>query len=265
MIGGNDLTLKEYQDAPFLYRLRISAGTRRLAGETAPSQIAFGLRTSFIDESDLRTDTELLNNIVAITDQITAAASDLVGPPPENGTGAEVVQPNSPVIDSLNNVLKTMIAQAEADQRWNANAFDLAAAILLSSPDSTGKGLQSTEITGWLTYAHGFGTWGQILLGVKAGGLRGPSADTIVETQMDFAGSFSSRLYIGTNNYKVFTELQVEKQEQGETLLLNGGGEIMLSDGIWTEFTGGASRNLDAGTWDVISKFSLKLGLPFLN
>lgn len=265
LIGGNDLTLQEYQDAPFLYRMRISAGTRRLSGESAPSQIAFGLRTSFIDESDLRTDTELLNRIVAITDQIVDAASDLVAPPPTNGTGAEVVQPSSPVIDSLNNVLAAAVAEAQADQRWNANAYDCAAALLLSSPDSTGKGLQSTEITGWLTYAKGFGTWGQLLLGVKAGGLRGPSADTLVETTMDFAGSFSSRLYIGTNSYKFFTEAQFDKKESGETLLLNGGGEVLLSNGIWAEFGGGVERDLDAGVWNVVSKLSLKLGLPFLN
>ena len=265
LIGGNDLTLKEYQDAPFLYRLRISAGTRRLSGQLAPSQIAFGLRTSFIDGSDLRTDTELLRNIVSITDKIAKEIADSVAPPPiDGGSGAEVVENSSPVVDSLKGGLREMIAQGEADQRWNADALDLAAAILLSSPDSTGKGLQSTEIAGWLTYAHGFGNWGQILFGVKAGSLRGPSTDTIVETTMKFAGSFSSRLYMGTNNYKVFTEAQYATTDSSKTLLLNGGGEVLLTDGIWVELGGGVQRDLDAGVWSVVSKFSLKLGLPFL-
>lgn len=265
LIGGNDLTLKEYQDAPFLYRLRISAGTRRLSGQFAPSQIAFGLRTSFIDGSDLRTDRALLRNIVGITDQIAKVMADSVAPPPiDGGSGAEVVENSSPVVDSLNAVLQEMIANAEADQRWNADALDLAAAILLSSPDSTGKGLQSTEIAGWLTYAHGFGNWGQLLLGVKAGSLRGPSVDTIVETKMKFAGNLSGRMYMGTNNYKIFTEIQYASQDSSNTLLLNGGGEVLLSDGIWAELGGGVQRDLDAGVWSVVSKLSLKLGLPFL-
>lgn len=277
LIGGNDLSLREYQANPWLYRLRLSAGTRRMNGSAAPSEIAVGIRTSFIDQSDLRTDTALLGRVTAITDQIVQVAAASIGRPDAGGSGAEVVSysrltpQGQAQVDSLNTLLQQAIglAQDQAAQQWNARALDLAVAALFSSKDSLVKGLQTSEVAAWLTWAEGFGSWGQLLLGGKAGFGRGITADSLLDTassgEMDFAATLSGRFYIGTNAYKVFTELQWTGAKNTDMLLINGGGEAMLRSGLWVSFGGGVERNLDAGTWNLVSKFTVKLGLPFLD
>lgn len=277
LIGGNDLSLSEYQRNPWLYRLRLSAGTRRLTGTAAPSEISVGIRTSFIDESDLRTDTALLSRVTAITDQILQVAAASIGRPSSDGSGAEVISysqltPSGQAqVDSLNTLLQAAIAQAQnqAAEQWNGRALDLAVAALFSSQDSLVKGLQTSEVAGWLTWAEGFGTWGQLMLGGKAAMLRGPALDSLQGADssgstMDFAATLSGRFYVGVNAYKVFTELQWSGTKETSTLLINGGGEAMLRSGLWISFGGGVERDLDAGVWNVVSKFAIKLGLPFL-
>lgn len=275
LVGGNSLSLSQYQRTPWLYRLRLSAGTRRLNGSAAPSEIAVGIRTSFIDKSDLRTNTALLSRVTAITEQIRQVAAPSVEPPPADGSGAAVVTLSSAdraKVDSLNTLLQAEIdnAQRKAAQQWNGRSLDFAVAALFSSKDSLVKGLQTSELTGWLTWGEGFGTWGQLLIGGKAGVQRGngvqdsAAADSTTSSTMDFTAAVSARLYIGVNAYKMFTELQWATTEASNTLLINGGGEAMLRSGLWVSFGGGVERNLDAGVWNVVSKFAVKLGLPFL-
>lgn len=278
LIGGNDLSLSDYRKNPWLYRLRLSAGTRRLNGSAAPSEIAIGIRTSFIDESDLRTDDVLLSKVTAISNQILQVASASIGRPPTDGSGADVITfdqltpQGQAQVDSLNTALQNAIdaAQNAAAEQWNGRALDLAVGALFSSPDSLTKGLRTSEVAAWLTWAEGFGSWGQLLLGGKAGMTRGGAVpdslqDTTAESSMDFAATVSGRFYIGVNAYKAFVETQFATTEATNTLLINGGGEALLRSGIWVSFGGGVQRDLDAGTWDVVSKFAVKLGLPFLN
>lgn len=271
LIGGNELTLQGYLNKPWLYRLRLSAGTKRLEGETNPTQIAFGFRTSFIDKSDLRGDKELLEDITKITKEILKKISDDVPPPPPGVSGAEVVQPSSiqqTLIDSLNTVLKNRIdlAKANIDNIWNKDALDLAGALLFSAQDSLGKNLRAVKFTGWFTYAKGISSWGQWLLGFKAGTARdsvGTPSDSL-GNNFHFSGSASTRLYIGSNSYKMFVEAQYSKQNQMELLLLNGGGEVRFRNGMWFSFGGGVERNFDLKEWNIVSKLTLNLGLPFL-
>lgn len=261
LIGGNRLTLKGYRARSWLYRSRLSAGIKRLDGETGPSQIAIGFRTSIIDESDLRQDTALMNDIAKITGHILQIAKNQAAPPPLEGGGAEIVKLTGNItIDSLNQALTKRIADAQADQRWNKEALDVAGAVLLVAQDSLGQNLRSFEIAGWITYATGLGTsWGQLLIGSKLSTKRDSVAG-----DLGFSGSVSTRLYIGANSYKVFAETQFKKQRGSELLSLNGGGEARLARGVWFSFGGGVERNFDQKKWNVLSKFSIKLGLPFV-
>jgi hypothetical protein len=177
------------------------------------------------------------------------------------GFGAEVIEPgNSTKVDSLNKILEDLIEQAHADQRWNKTVLDMAFAILASARDSLGKDIETTEIAAWMTYGTGMGTsWGQLLLGAKASTLR----DTIGGA-FDFLGSLSTRFYMGTNSYKVFLESQYKLMNQTDFLLLNGGGETSLVKGMWLSFGGGVEYDFDLKKWNVLSKFTVKLGVPFL-
>lgn len=268
LIGGNGLSLRKYQKNPWLYRLRLSAGTKRLEGESGPTQIAFGFRTSFIDKSDMRMDEELLKKMTAKTTQILSIISDSVAAPPPGGEGAGVVVPSNAQkmqIEAISAQLKQIITQAQVDTLWNKDALDIAGAVLLGSQDSLGKNLQVVEYAGWLTYAKGINKWGQWLLGFKAGTARdsiGVSPDSLGD--FSFSGSVSTRLYVGINNYKAFAEVQWEKKSGVKTLLFNGGGEARLSNGMWFSFSGGVERDLDLKEWNIVSKLTVNLGLPFL-
>jgi hypothetical protein len=67
LVRGERLSLAEYRANPFWYRLRLSLATRRGEGEGARARIAFALRTSLQDESDLRTNAEFERAILALT------------------------------------------------------------------------------------------------------------------------------------------------------------------------------------------------------
>jgi len=55
LIGGKKLTLKNYQKNPWMYRTRISIATNQSENENKATTLAFGIRVTKTDESDLRT------------------------------------------------------------------------------------------------------------------------------------------------------------------------------------------------------------------
>jgi hypothetical protein len=266
LIGGHHLTLKKYQQKALWYRFRFAAATKQIEGIDWPSQMAFSARTSIIDESDLRMDKKLLAEITNISHKILQIITDSIDAPPmeEPDTvkvNAEVtLQHHEQVkVDSLNALLKKKIDQAKANQPWNKNALDVAAGLRLASEDSLGKNLRIVETAFWITYAHRIGTWGQWLLGMKAGALR----DSL-KGDLSFSASISSRLYAGINAYKMFIETQFKNYKDYERLLINGGGEARLKSGTWFNVSGGIEYDFKLKQWNMVSKFTIKIGLHLL-
>ena len=60
LIGGKTLTLAGYRKHPALYRTRLSIATNRPEDAAAATTVAFGIRVTQIDQSDLRTDSEYI-------------------------------------------------------------------------------------------------------------------------------------------------------------------------------------------------------------
>ncbi|HCV43785.1 MAG TPA: hypothetical protein DGH68_09905, partial [Bacteroidetes bacterium] len=56
IISGPKLSLTDYRKLDWLYRLRVSAATQRNGNGNSSTDMALGVRTSVIDESDLRHD-----------------------------------------------------------------------------------------------------------------------------------------------------------------------------------------------------------------
>ncbi|QXD16486.1 hypothetical protein GQ464_005935 [Rhodocaloribacter litoris] len=267
LVGGKDLTLSAYRARPWLYRLRLSAATRRGEGEAGPSAMAFGVRASLIDEADPRTDDDLIQRVTALTTQINAIYAAAIGPPGEDDqpgvvpltvlSADQVAQ-----VKALNEQVRAVLA-AQADRRWNREALDVAVAVRLASPDSLAKNLRTDEAAVWLTYARGLGSWGQWLVGGRGGLTRDP-----IEGGLDVvAATLSTRFYAGVNAYKVFLEVQAETRQGGaqdhvEEVLFNGGGEARLMGGAWIEFGGGVAYDALTRNWQVVSAFAVKLGLP---
>jgi hypothetical protein len=258
LIAGKTLKLQRYQQNPWLYRLRISGATKREQGESGPSQIAFGLRLSLIDESDLRTDKDFIKQATKIADRINTIytnARKRIGPPPSK----IVLTPDEQeMADGLNKEFKDQ----KAEEKWNAEVLDIALALRAMVSDSLSKNLEMEEYSFWITYGRGLlKENGQWLLGGNAGFKRDSTGG-----DFKFDVSVASRIYIGVNKFKGFIEVQAFKVE-GEDLdiLFNSGAEAMIGKSTWLVFSAGAERNGETDNWNIVSNFKFKVGLPGVN
>lgn len=256
IIAGSGLTLRDYQESPWLYRIRISAATARDDDESTQTQIAFGVRLSVLDGADLRTNNQYLGDVTTLSEQITAiqqVARDRVGPPP------------SPIIYNAAEkrdleALMDSVKQKTQNQDWNKAVFDIAFAARLSASDSLGKNLRGDRYAAWFTLGSGAGSWGQAVLGLNGGFER----DTLTD-DFNAYGSFAARFYVGTNRYKVLLEGQGEFMEnQDPRWLLNSGGEALLMGQIWATFTGGLEYDRNVREWKLVTNLALRFGLPEL-
>ena len=253
LLSGNDLTVESYNKKKLWYRLRISGATKRLEGESGPSQIAVGLRLSLIDESDLRANKGKIQSATAVADTINkiyVAARKRAGPPP-----AKII--STPQEEKMIKYYNKKIKEAWTEEKWNAKVFDIAFALRAMSADSAGNNLKTDLLNAWVTYGFGFGSTAQWLFGGNAG------YNTDSEK---FDWTLSSRFYIGTNKLKAFLEAQTSEKESMERMfLLNSGGEIGIANDLWLVFSVGTERSGETKRWNTVTNFQFKFGFPGTN
>lgn len=250
LIGGKTLSLQKYRGNPALYRLRLSAATRRPEDSASPTEIALGVRVALIDEADLRMNPEYLRQAVDIAQRVNdiyVAARRRVGPPP---TPIELTSVEE---DSIVH-LQAPLTELWENKKWNSRVLDVAAGMLAQGRDSLGRDLRSTQLAAWGTFGTGFGRWGQLLLGGKIASVRDLLTD-------DFSakGDLASRFYVGTNRYKVFAEVGGTWQSGPDEWLLNGGGEAKLIRGGWVSFSAGLATT--SSRTDLRTNLAVKLGV----
>ena len=249
LIGGKTLRLDKYQKHPTLYRLRLSAATRRPEDSGSPTRIAVGLRVALIDQADLRTNANYIDTVTAIATKINDIydnARDRVGPPPKP------IELTSAEEDSIA-ALQAPLTGLWENKKWNARVLDVAAGMVARGQDSLGRDLRSTQLAAWATLGTGFGSWGQLLLGGKIASVR----DSVTD---DFGakGDLAGRFYVGTNRYKFFAEVGATWQSGTDEWLLNGGGEARLIRGGWVSFSAGLASTSDRT--DLRTNLAVKLG-----
>jgi hypothetical protein len=263
LINGKNLSLADYQQNAVFYRLRISAATSKITDSTSARKFAFGIRTSIIDKSDLRTNTEFLNKQTLITRQIVKIRTAIRK---AQGLEGEIILDDTSraKIDSLKNELDNLInkeKESYADNNWNRRFLDIALGSYGVSEDSSGNGFVIQSVSGWVTYAEGFKTnWLQLLLGTRLSN----SLDSLQEKR-SWEGSFSGRLYLGNNTYKFFLEGQASGKEKNlPEWLLNFGGEANILNSVWFEFTSGFNFEGKDKQAELVTDFNLKLSLTDL-
>ncbi len=261
LVGGPGLTVPTYAAHPFLYRLGVSAATGRGSGDLSPTEIAIGVRTVLIDASDLRTHPDYRRRATAIADSINSVflqARRRLGPMGGRPIEVSDLDPREQArVDSLNASLKSGWTEWE-DQHWNSRVLQLAVAGRAVAADSLGNRLAADKYGAWVTYGDGFGTWGQILIGLNVGSER----DSVTH-RFESDASVSSRLYIGTNRYKGFAEGQgTFRHNRTAKWLLNSGGEAKFAFGGWITFAGGLEYEGETGTTALKTNFAVKWGLP---
>jgi hypothetical protein len=274
LVNGEHLTLHDYKKKPWAYRLRVSLAAKRDTGSSARNQLALGLRMGFQDNSDLRTNEDVIRTILALTSfevdsglmigsRYVAAGLPRTGPktpgdsaaakPIEKQLGTELHARSARLVDSA----KT----AQENAKWNADVFDMAVAARSSSSDSTAKNTRFDGVSVWLTKGWGFAPGWQLLFGGRYAYERN-LADT---TSDDLENTFDAvtRMYVGSNKYKVLVELQgTGRTSSAPKWVGNGGGELQLGPTLWVNASAGYEATGDIGSGHFISSFKIKFIPP---
>lgn len=264
LISSRDLQVEDYKKQKLLYSLRFSAAALRDSIGTGPSRLAVGIRFTFADETDFKTDSEYAKGqqVTALTEQINEVyvqARRRIGKPDSNNSQSKPIKLLPDEEKQIAQVQKK-IRDRWAERYWNADILEVALAGRAQTADSTGRNPQLDAFALWGSYAKGLGNWGQVLFGVKLGTQR-DSLDGDFFQQTSFAG----RLYVGSNRYKGFVEVQQSWREKSEaTLLFNSGFELAINEWIWANFSAGIEDKGNGKGASAVTSFKLKTGLPRL-
>lgn len=262
---GRGLTLQEYRANPIPYRFRMSIATSRPEAAQSPNEFAIGGRVNFLDQADLRTNPEASKRIHELLEQQIELDQECPIKIPESGN-PEVVCP--PEVEERLKKLSDRLQQVYADTMWNKNAFDVAAALRITTADTSGNDPQVSEVSGWATYAWatkgvpvipGDGDIaGQLLIGGKAGFGRDSTS-----TDWKPQASVGVRYYIGTNRHKGYLEGQFLTEEGTDTGNFIGlGGELRVLESIWANLSIAFARDPDEDNHRLVTRFTFKGAAP---
>lgn len=277
----NKITLADYHKHDILYSSRVSIGTTR--DSLNQYNFAVGLRFSIIDEGDLKNDEEFLKLLFGKLENHLDKKNDLriqymidheLSPENYDANKEYYEQEIEKLIPgSIDDEIDAM-KKAYKEVYWNREKLDIAVATVGYSTDSIGSNIGFKSFDGWISYAlpifklkgESDGSAlnpqkyaGQLLLGgnIKAYEHR-------FDQKTYFNAFVNTRMYVGTNRIKGFTELQYSylQFEESNHLLMTLGGEINPVDGVWLEFYAGMERNTDSNLNSSVAKFNLRFSIP---
>jgi hypothetical protein len=257
LINGKNIKPGDYAGNEWLYRMRLSIATKRDDKSGSATSIAFGLRITDSDSSDSRGSkifNEDLKQAVALSEKINdaiAAKREKLGP---HVPFDKII--NDPEIQKIiENVTKELNEMWSSDS-WNKSISEFALAVKADSKDSLAKNLELTEISAWYSKAFQLGKWGQILTGANADYRR-----NIGENKYKGRGSIAARMYAGSNNYKIYAEMQSTFIDSKKPeWLFNSGLEMRIEENLWMEFTAGLEKN-ESSSNSLVTDFKLKYGI----
>lgn len=295
ILRGPRLTRSDYRKAPFLYRFRVSGATSRPEGGSEATMVAFGVRTTIVDGSDLRTNAAgesfrqmltaaattqvrakaLVDSTLAVTfglnpvtasettDSVFAASSRPVRLAALIGAGLSHAQAQEvlALFDGLTRPDLDRVRQVRdslENALWNATVVDVAASILAQGQGDSPEDLRTQRWAVWGTAGFPVMSWGQFLLGARFAGQRNATTE-----DFDLDGSLSGRLYVGSNELKAFVEFQGTFQEEIDArVLLNSGGEFNVARIGWVSFMAGLEFDRESDTTDLVTDFTFNLAVP---
>ncbi len=264
----SDVSLSKYQKNPFWYRFRLSVATT--SGQNGGTDLAVGLRFTFVDETDLRTDTVLqrtiLNAARALNDIEVNALKRLPADYPFLSDSLRAVADKD--YDDFKATQQALVAGYDAaivrsrdeakKKAWNKSIVELGLAIVGSSKDSLAKNLLASRLGLWATGGFAlFGAHDQTLIGMKAS-LGRDAAGALKQAE----GSVALRSYYGENTGKGFLEADwTLKKAEAPAYLVSAGGELDLANGIWVEATLGLVKR-GAEDPKISTSFNIKVATP---
>lgn len=260
LLGGAGLTIQSFEDQQLLERIRFSfAATRQGAnGGVSPRRFSAGVRWGLQDRSDLRTNAAFVDTVTAIAttvNEIYAAARRRAGNP---GIAPDPVPLTVEEQDRIR-ALSDSVRIAWETYGWNEPVLDVAGAVRLSASGPAGDSIRVDRWAVWAMKGRPLTNNGQLLYGVSAGGDRDPATNEF-RNHLHLTG----RVYIGSNQAKVFGEVQLrlEEEDGDDAYLVNGGGELRLIGGGWIALSAGVLRDRETGTATVVTALDFRLGVP---
>ena len=266
-------TLGQYQTNNFLRiwtRSRFSVASAK-DDKTGISSLAFGFRTTLLDNSDFRLHKEILNEVFQNQDSLTRklAANRNLAIQKSGKTAEEFAsmseEERQKIYDSIalqqfdDDITKKI--QSFKKDFWNAAKIDLAYSLLLQSPDSLLGNAKIDKHIFWLSWATPIGKNGQLLLGIN---------DNIYYINNNSYNTLTSniRYYLGTNKVKGLLECQYKNSNHPTTGNINTlyssiGLEAAIKDGIWFHFATGVQNLFGSNAKsELISNINLYFTLP---
>lgn len=258
LINGQNLTLEDYRKNRWLYQLRLSLATSRMDNTATASNLAFAIRVTINDESDPRTNNEYISDATKLARDIQDSIDVIKRKLGPLATMEEIE--NDPNLISakkkLNNKFKVKWSRW-VEEKWNKNITELALAVKTNSKDSLAQNIVLSKFSFWFTSAFGIEDWGQFLFGANAS-----SEKDLVTNKFQSSGSIASRFYAGTNNYKVYFQIEGTLVENSKSRwLFNSGFEIKVQENIWAEFTAGIENRNQLSQSSLVTDFKLKYEL----
>ncbi|RYY84159.1 MAG: hypothetical protein EOO15_19980 [Chitinophagaceae bacterium] len=146
---------------------------------------------------------------------------------------------------------------------WNATRFDFAVSFVAESKDTALASVRFSSVNAWATAGLRLGDGAQLLVG---GSLKLPNAkiDSTVNAPLRF--SVSARLLFGNQHFRFFGEGQWKSQNYGgieNSVLLNLGGEIRLSDRFWVVASSGVENLKERSTNSLYSRLVANLDFRY--
>ncbi|HZG44318.1 MAG TPA: hypothetical protein VEY93_15315, partial [Longimicrobium sp.] len=145
-----------------------------------------------------------------------------------------------------------------AENNWNQNTLEFAAAFSMAARDSTGRSPRPAEYAAWGTYTYPLREWAQFLVGGRFRSAR--------DTATDERGSewlVGGRLYMGRNTAKALVEVQMPFGDRLDVRPYAGlGAEVRVLPELWATFSAGLERQDDAHPSRLVTRFSVRSGKP---
>jgi hypothetical protein len=264
------VSLKEYEKLLWLKNTSLSLATSRGDSANAPTDVAIGVRINFLKNGDELNNADYLKGLYALLADDVYLRQKLVkqyrldndlkpGDLEESewkriGDSLMTLKPTRKDKllsgdEAFNKALQALNEQYKQDH-WNDPSIDFAAVCVVRAQDSTGKNTRFNKADLWLTLANGFKTkYLQLILGFHGSVLQKSAAQSDADSskaKVNGLGTLSSRLYIGSNKYKGFVELQGGFKKVGDeklkgSTLFNAGAEFTVLNFLWVTLNGGVN------------------------
>jgi hypothetical protein len=284
------ITLNQFLKNKVANSFRISVGTARDSTEKQPkaTKLGVGFRISLIDNGNLNYDTKYLENEGLIMADSAKLIQELKTKwiqikIKQTGRGAgEIVRDTTlknefeKYRDSTIIVMRKLRSNEKfyteklialkddyKNKNWNAGKLDIAVAFVGRSSDQFTSNLKFDKISSWVTGSIRCKDWGQWLHGINYSYADNVFSDKEKKTISFSQFSYTTRLFVGSNNLKGFIEGQYLYNgfDESNNGFLNIGGEFALGQsGIWIHCYAGYQHGENLK--QVIGNLDFRFSLP---